>query len=144
MTACEPGNGEYSGLKRSSLPRKESIPQLEYSLVDHVLTVVKDLENTMSELYHDCGVAAITLARAWRKPHVPGRWPMEISRLLPRMLQDIQTRGQLAAGMTTYNPNRSLLLDTMKDIGTVSEVFRLSHRGKHESLMEHYAGSAPR
>lgn len=97
----------------------------------------------MSELYHECGVAAIY--------HLPGQGespmcleggPMEISRLLPRMLQDIQNRGQLAAGMTTYNPNRSLLLDTMKDIGTVSEVFRLSHRGKHESLMEHYAGSA--
>jgi amidophosphoribosyltransferase len=97
----------------------------------------------MSELNHECGVAAIY--------HLPGRehsrlcpegGPNEISNLLPRMLQDIQNRGQLAAGMTTYNPNRSLLLDTLKDIGPVSEVFRLSHRGKHESLMKHYAGNA--
>jgi len=58
------------------------------------------------------------------------------------MLQDIQNRGQLAAGMTTYNASRSQLLETHKDIGTVSEVFRLSHRGKHESIMHQLAGPA--
>jgi amidophosphoribosyltransferase len=58
------------------------------------------------------------------------------------MLQDIQNRGQLAAGMTTYNASRSQLLETHKDIGTVSEVFRLSHRGKHESIMLQLAGPA--
>ncbi len=58
------------------------------------------------------------------------------------MLQDIQNRGQLAAGMTSYNPDRSNLLETMKDVGTVSEVFRLSHRGKSEALMREYAGQA--
>jgi amidophosphoribosyltransferase len=58
------------------------------------------------------------------------------------MLQDIQNRGQLAAGMTTYNPDRPLILDTMKDIGTVAEVFRLSHRGKSEAIMEAYVGRA--
>ena len=58
------------------------------------------------------------------------------------MLLDIQNRGQLAAGMTTYNPNRKQLIDTHKEVGTVSEVFRLNHRGKFLSLMEEYAGSA--
>jgi amidophosphoribosyltransferase len=58
------------------------------------------------------------------------------------MLQDIQNRGQLAAGLSSFNPNRSLLLDTMKDVGTVSEVFRLSHRGKSEALMQQYSGCA--
>ena len=97
----------------------------------------------MSELHHECGVAAIYhLANGEESTLCPEGGREAISYLLPRMLQDIQNRGQLAAGMTTYNPNRSLLLDTMKDIGTVSEVFRLSHRGKHESIMEHYAGRA--
>ena len=97
----------------------------------------------MSELHHECGVAAIYhLANGEESTLCPENGREAISYLLPRMLQDIQNRGQLAAGMTTYNPNRSLLLDTMKDIGTVSEVFRLSHRGKHESIMEHYAGRA--
>ena len=97
----------------------------------------------MSELHHECGVAAVY--------HLPGRaaarsaregGPDEVSRLMPRMLLDIQNRGQLAAGMTTFNPGRNQLLDTYKDVGTVSEVFRLSHRGKAESLMRQYAGRA--
>jgi hypothetical protein len=58
------------------------------------------------------------------------------------MLQDIQNRGQLAAGMTTFNASRSQMLETHKDIGTVSEVFRLSHRGKHESIMQQLSGPA--
>ena len=97
----------------------------------------------MSELYHECGVAAIYhLPSSQTSPLAPEEGIEETSRLLPRMLQDIQNRGQLAAGMTTYNPNRPQLLSTLKDIGTVAEVFRLSHRGKCESIMREYAGSA--
>ena len=66
----------------------------------------------------------------------------EVSRLMPRMLLDIQNRGQLAAGMTTFNPDRAQLIDTHKDVGTVAEVFRLSHTGKRESLMSEYSGRA--
>jgi len=97
----------------------------------------------MSELRHECGVAAVY--------HLPGRGtsdlsppegPEEVSRLVPRMLLDIQNRGQLSAGFTTYNPTRRQLIDTYKDVGSVSEVFRLSHRGKLESLMQEYAGRA--
>ena len=66
----------------------------------------------------------------------------QASRLMPRMLLDIQNRGQLAAGFTTYHHKREQLIDTYKNIGTVSEVFRLSHPGKSESLMKEYAGRA--
>lgn len=97
----------------------------------------------MSELYHECGVAAVYhLHSDTVSPLCPEQGPAEVSRLLPRMLQDIQNRGQLAAGMTSYSPDRPNLLETMKDIGTVAEVFRLSHRGKCEALMKEYAGSA--
>jgi len=58
------------------------------------------------------------------------------------MLQDIQNRGQLAAGMTSFNPDREQLIDTHKDIGVVTEVFRLAHRDKAERLMQEYAGRA--
>jgi amidophosphoribosyltransferase len=58
------------------------------------------------------------------------------------MLLDIQNRGQLSAGMTSFNPKRNQLIDTYKDLGGVSEVFRLNHRGKFESLMRKYAGRA--
>ena len=97
----------------------------------------------MSEIFHECGVAAIY--------HLSGQEPSslcpngradEVSRLMPRMLLDIQNRGQLAAGMTSYNAHRDQLIDTHKEVGTVSEVFRLSHSGKRESLMAEYTGSA--
>jgi amidophosphoribosyltransferase len=58
------------------------------------------------------------------------------------MLLDIQNRGQLAAGVTTYNPNRDQLIDTHKDIGSVTEVFGLSHSARSESLMKEYSGCA--
>ena len=97
----------------------------------------------MSELNHECGVAAIYhLPSAPVSPLCGEVGADAVSVMLPRMLQDIQNRGQLAAGMTSYNANRSLLLDTYKDIGTVSEVFQLSHRVKHETIMEQLVGSA--
>ncbi len=93
----------------------------------------------MSELNEECGIVAVY--------HLPNTEPNslcsgEVSRLLPRMLLDIQNRGQLAAGITTYDPKRKQLIDTYKEVGSVSEVFRLSHRGKAESLMKEYAGGA--
>jgi amidophosphoribosyltransferase len=97
---------------------------------------------SMSELHHECGIAAVYHLPGEEHPLCPEGGADEISRLLPRMLLDIQNRGQLAAGMTSYSPTRDLLLETHKDVGTVSEVFRLSHRGKSESLMRQYAGRA--
>jgi amidophosphoribosyltransferase len=97
----------------------------------------------MSELFHECGVAAVYhLPGRGRSPLCPEQGQEEVSRLIPRMLLDIQNRGQLSAGMTSYDPRRNQLLDTYKELGGVSEVFRLSHRGKYDSLMRKYAGRA--
>src|SRR5262245_18393472 len=97
----------------------------------------------MDELHHECGVAALY--------YMPGRgerssvWtgdPDQLSRQMPRMLLDLQNRGQLAAGMATYNPEREKLLDTYKDIGTVIEAFRINEPSKYASIMEEFAGRA--
>lgn len=97
----------------------------------------------MSELNEECGVAAVYhLPGAEVSPLCPAGDPRQVTRLLPRMLLDIQNRGQLAAGITTYNADRDQLIDTHKDVGSVSEVFRLSHPAKHESLMQEYGGQA--
>ena len=94
----------------------------------------------MSELHHECGIAAVY--------HLPGHQRSKLcpsgdaSQLLPRMLLDIQNRGQLSAGITTFNPERPQLIDTHKGIGSVTEVFRLAHRDQCEPLMQEYAGPA--
>jgi len=58
------------------------------------------------------------------------------------MLLDLQNRGQLAAGLSSYDPDRPQLIDTFKDVGTVSEVFRMSHPAKHLNILDEYAGPA--
>ena len=58
------------------------------------------------------------------------------------MLLDLQNRGQLAAGISSYQPGRPQLLDTYKDVGTVAEAFRMSHPAKHRAILEEYAGQA--
>src|SRR6516162_4077419 len=97
----------------------------------------------MSELHHECGIAAIY--------HLPSSSPSRLaplggreqtSRLMPRMLLDVQNRGQLAAGFSTYNPQRQRILDTYRQIGTVIEAFRLSHQPKSDNIMRQYAGQA--
>jgi len=99
----------------------------------------------MAELYHECGVAAIYhFPTAAGKPSslAPMQGIQASSRLIPRLLLDIQNRGQLAAGMSVYHPDRTLLVDTYKDVGTVSEVFRLGRKEDAENLMKRYEGPA--
>jgi len=91
----------------------------------------------MGELIHECGVAAVFHAAG--QP-VSALAPISgdvnsVARLVPRMLLDMQNRGQLAAGMSSYHPGRKALLKTHKELGTVAEAFRLNHRAKFESIM---------
>src|SRR5947207_3261388 len=97
----------------------------------------------MADLQHECGIAALYyLPDAGISPLTPHGGPNQVSRLMPRVLLDLQNRGQLAAGFTTFNPQREQLLDTYKQIGTVIEAFRLNHPLKAESVMAEYAGRA--
>ena len=98
----------------------------------------------MSELHHECGVAAIY--------HLPGPISTlcpfddleQTSTLVPRMLLDMQNRGQLSAGISRYDasPDNGQLLDTHREIGSVQEVFRLAHSKEAEALMQRYSGPA--
>lgn len=92
---------------------------------------------------HNCGIAAIYHLDSGSPGRLaPPSGPEQISRLIPRMLLDLQNRGQLAAGMTAFNPARSRLLDTYKQIGSVIEAFRLNHQAKYESIMQEHCGRA--
>ena len=97
------------------------------------------------ELHHECGVAALYRldkpVGGSRRAGGPANGE-DVTALMPSMLLDLQNRGQLAAGLTSYCPGRAQLLDTYKDTGTVTEAFRMSHPGKHRAILADYAGSA--
>ena len=97
----------------------------------------------MADLFHECGIAAVY--------HLPGRGisrlalqqnPALTARHIPRLLLEIQNRGQLASGMTSFDPDRSELLHTHKNVGQVTEVFHLNHQQRYESLMQTLGGVA--
>jgi amidophosphoribosyltransferase len=97
----------------------------------------------MDELQHECGIAAIYHLPSLHASRLgPLQGPEQVSRLMPRILLDLQNRGQLAAGFSTFNPDREKLLDTYKQIGTVIEAFRMSHQAKSDSIMREFAGRA--
>src|SRR5438270_7448789 len=97
----------------------------------------------MDELHHECGIAAIYhLPGGGTSRLAPLAGPEQVSRLMPRLLLDLQNRGQLAAGFATFDPRREKILDTYKQIGTVIEAFRMSHQAKYDSIMQEYAGRA--
>ena len=97
----------------------------------------------MSDLFHECGIAAVYhLDSEDVSSLAPGNNPNKVSSLIPRLLLDIQNRGQLAAGITSYQAGRKQLIDTHKDVGTVAEVFHLNHEKELKKLMEEYSGTA--
>src|SRR5262249_41914719 len=96
----------------------------------------------MDELHHECGIAALYHLEGPASRLAPLAGPEQVSRLMPRLLLDLQNRGHLAAGMATFTPRRDKLLDTYKQLGTVIEAFRLNHQAKYESIMQDFAGRA--
>ena len=100
----------------------------------------------MSEgIRHECGVVALYLLD---KP-VGRAGPASrlvtggnVTPLIPSMLLDLQNRGQLAAGVTSYDGDRIQLLDTFKAIGMVSEAFKMSQPELCRSILSKYAGRA--
>ena len=96
----------------------------------------------MGELQHECGVAAVYHAAGRSVSSlapVPGNVD-SVALLVPRMLLDMQNRGQLAAGMASYRPDRNALLKIHKEVGTVAEAFRLNHREEFEAIMQQVNG----
>src|SRR5438309_1631352 len=92
-------------------------------------------QQRMDELHHECGIAALYHLQSnttSQLTHVAG--PDQVSRLMPRMLLDLQNRGQLAAGFSTFNPRRDQVIDTYRQVGAVIEAFRLNHPAKSESI----------
>ena len=98
----------------------------------------------MGELHHECGVAAVFHAQGHSVSKLA---PIagdvnSVARLVPRMLLDMQNRGQLAAGMASYRVDRNAIIRVHKELGTVAEAFRLNHRAEFEVIMQGMDGPA--
>lgn len=89
----------------------------------------------MSDEVHDeCGIAAVSF-------NGHGDSANKAMFYLYKVLLNLQNRGQLSAGITTYNPNRAQILDTHKDLGPVNEVFHTSKKIKSMQIFKRYAGN---
>ena len=89
----------------------------------------------MDRLKEECGVVAVYQMDNGR----PGQ---NVAPVVIRALIDLQNRGQLSAGLTSYNPDRDRILQTHKDVGSVQEVFHVNQPHKFDRLIEEYAGVA--
>ncbi|MDH4225256.1 MAG: amidophosphoribosyltransferase [Deltaproteobacteria bacterium] len=89
----------------------------------------------MDGLKEECGIVAVY---QMGKDHTS----VNVAPIVVRALVDLQNRGQLSAGMTSYNPARGRILQTHKELGTVHEVFRLSNPFKSRRLLNEYSGGA--
>lgn len=88
------------------------------------------------EAHHECGLAAISLNGELKNHPFGGA-----SYYLYRMLLQQQNRGQLAAGITTYNDNREQKIDTYRKLGLVNEAFSSHIAEKSTAILKKYAGS---
>ncbi|HLC64679.1 MAG TPA: amidophosphoribosyltransferase [Candidatus Nanoarchaeia archaeon] len=88
----------------------------------------------LDDIHEECGVAAVQVKE--------GKGATEKGLFyLYKLMLNLQNRGQLSAGFTTYSKNRPQLLFTYKDIGSVNEVFKTSDRYKSLDIFRKYAGN---
>ncbi len=87
-----------------------------------------------SEAHHQCGIAAVYIKNN-------GDSSNKALFYLYKLLLNQQNRGQLSAGITTYNEERSHILSTYKDLGTVNEVFKTSDRMQSFDIFKQHAGN---
>ncbi len=89
------------------------------------------------EVKDECGVAAVQLHKPLAKyPHGGSAF------YLYKMLLQMQNRGQLSAGITTFNAQRQQLIDTRKKVGAVSELFATKIKPKADAIMHRYSGTS--
>ncbi len=88
------------------------------------------------EARHECGLAAISLQKKLEDYPEGGA-----AYYLYRMLLQQQNRGQLAAGITTFNEEREQVIDTYRKIGLVNEAFHSHIPGKNLAVFKKYEGT---
>ena len=90
----------------------------------------------VEEARHECGLAAISLNGKLSEYPVGGA-----AYYIYRMLLQQQNRGQLAAGMTTFNPDREQVIDTYRKLGLVNEAFQSHSQERSSKVFKNYEGT---
>jgi len=85
----------------------------------------------------DCGIAAVYLFDNEREIGERNAVPY-----LHSMLLQLQHRGQKSAGITTYNPDRRIRIESHRGFGRVNEVFREGNREENEKIIQDLEGIA--
>ena len=88
----------------------------------------------LDDVHEECGICAIYIKEN-------GDSANKALFYLYKLMLNLQNRGQLSAGVTTFNPKRAQILDTYKELGHVNEVFRTSSKEKSFKIFKRYAGS---
>jgi len=88
------------------------------------------------EARHECGLAAISIDKPLEKLPAGGA-----AYYLYRMLLQQQNRGQLAAGITTFNEEREQRIDTYRKLGLVNDVFKSHMRESSLAILKNYEGT---
>ena len=88
----------------------------------------------MEEVHENCGIVAV-----YAKPD--SKDADKAVFYLYKLLLNLQHRGQLSAGITTYDKSRDQLIDTYRGIGMVNEVFKTNDRLKSFQIFQKYKGN---
>lgn len=99
------------------------------------------------DIAHECGIAALYFLNDSSKSLENQNDEINfdthnVVELMPQILLDLQNRGQLAAGISSFMPSREQVLKVYKDIGTVQEVFFSSNEKKYQRIINDYSGIA--
>ena len=100
------------------------------------------------ELHHECGVAALYLLDDPYHGALDGPCAGEIIAdenvvtLIPRILLDLQSHGNLAAGVTCFQANRAQLLKTYKMWGGAGGIPPDAARAPAAGVLGEHTGSA--
>ncbi len=88
----------------------------------------------LDDVHEECGICAV---------YIKGKDDAANKALfyLYKLMLNLQNRGQLSAGITTFNPDRPQMLDTYRGLGHVNEVFKTSNREKSFNIFKRYAGT---
>ena len=86
------------------------------------------------EVKDECGIAAVYVKEY-------GNSANKALFYLYKVLLNLQNRGQLSAGIATYNPNREKLLSVYKDLGSVNEVFKTNNALRSIRIFKNYGGN---